>query len=258
MTVLKVQNLSATLGGRAVLKDVSFEAGRGELIGLIGPNGAGKTTLLRSILGLAASSGRVELDGRDVETLRTTEKAASIAYLPQERDVAWPVPVHMLVSLGRRALKPPFVGLDATDEAKIQSAMERMDIVAFRDRPADALSGGERARALIARVLAQDTPLILADEPVAGLDPAHQLGLMESFSAEANDGRTIIVSLHDLGLAAQYCSRLILMDHGQVVADGMPEAVLTQQRLSEIYGIEAHILQLDGQFLILPKSRIAR
>ncbi|MFC4625358.1 ABC transporter ATP-binding protein [Daeguia caeni] len=258
MTVLSVQNLGAMLGGRAVLNDISFEAGRGELIGLIGPNGAGKTTLLRSILGLAPAKGKIAFDGRDMAALRRTEKAALIAYLPQERDVAWPITVEMLVSLGRRALKAAFVGLNAHDAAKIQAAMEQMDIVGFRDRPADALSGGERARALIARVLAQDTPLILADEPVAGLDPAHQLGLMESLAAEARDGRTIIVSLHDLGLAAQYCTRLILMDRGQVVADGVPETVLTQQRLSDVYGIEAHILRLEGQFLILPKARIQR
>src|SRR5690606_1251880 len=121
-------------------------------------------------------------------------------------DVAWPVSVEMLVSLGRSALKPAFASMNARDEALIDTAMQRMDIAQFRDRSAMELSGGERARVLIARVLAQDTPVIFADEPVAGLDPAHQLGLMKIFAELAQEGRTVVASLHELSFAAQHCT----------------------------------------------------
>ncbi len=256
MSVLSVKNLRASLARKPVLHDVHFEAKPGEFIGLIGPNGAGKTTLLRTLLNLIDVQGVLQLDGNDLRKMKAVERARSIAYLPQERDVAWPVSVQMLVSLGRSALKPAFAGLDAQDEALIEAAMQRMDVASFRARPVSELSGGERARVLIARVLAQDTPLILADEPVGGLDPAHQLGLMQTFVRLAKEGRTVIASLHDLGLAAQHCTRLIVLDKGRIVADGEPEAVLTSALLERVYGIDAHIIRLDGDLVVQPKSPV--
>lgn len=256
MTRLTVQNLDVSLAGKSVLHHIGLEVGTGEFIGLIGPNGAGKTTLLRAVAGLTTSNGVLSLDGKDMRRLNPRDRARAIAYLPQEREVAWPISVRMLVSLGRSALKPVFAGLDAEDGMLIRAAMERMDVAAFADRTVSALSGGERARVLIARVLAQDTPLILADEPVAGLDPSHQLALMENFAELAREGRTVIASLHELSLAAQYCTRLIVLDQGTVSADGVPEEVLTPERLHQVYGIEAHILHLDGQFIVQPKARL--
>ncbi|QTN99086.1 ABC transporter ATP-binding protein [Brucella sp. 458] len=254
MTLLSVKNLDVILGGKRALADASFETKGGEFIGLVGPNGAGKTTLLRAIAGLVASSGQVSLAGRDMHHMGAAEKARSLAYLPQERDVAWPVSVHMLVSLGRSALKPVFAGLDRQDEAIIEAAMDRMDVARFGERSVMELSGGERARVLIARVLAQDTPVILADEPVAGLDPAHQLTLMETFAELAREGRTVIASLHELSLAAQHCSRLILLDHGRMAADGTPAEVFTPQRLRDVYGIRARIMMVDGEFIVHPTA----
>ncbi len=226
MSMLSVQDLRVALGGRTVLEHIGFEAGAGELIGLIGPNGAGKTTLLKAIPGLVGSSGMLSLDGRDIRGLSARDKARAIAYLPQEREVAWAISAHMLVSLGRSALKPAFAGLDRADETAIHAAMRRMDVARFADRPVTTLSGGERARVLIARVLAQDTPVILADEPVAGLDPAHQIGLMEGLGLLAREGRLIVVSLHELGLAAQFCTRLILLDKGRIVEEGTHDALV--------------------------------
>ncbi|AAL51841.1 metal chelate transport ATP-binding protein [Brucella melitensis bv. 1 str. 16M] len=254
MTLLSVKNLDVILGGKRALADASFETKGGEFIGLVGPNGAGKTTLLRAIAGLVASSGQVSLAGRDLRHMGAAEKARSLAYLPQERDVAWPVSVHMLVSLGRSALKPVFAGLDRQDEAIIEAVMDRMDVSRFGERSVMELSGGERARVLIARVLAQDTPVILADEPVAGLDPAHQLTLMETFAELAREGRTVIASLHELSLAAQHCSRLILLDHGCMAADGTPAEVFTPQRLRDVYGIRARIMMVDGEFIVHPTA----
>lgn len=256
MTMLSAKNLTVALGGKQVVKEIGFDAKPGEFIGLIGPNGAGKTTLLRALLGLLPSQGEIRLDDKDLRRMTGAERARALAYLPQERDVAWPLSVHALVSLGRSALKPVFVGLDAADAALVETAMQRMGVTPFRDQPVSELSGGERARVLIARLLAQDTPLILADEPVAGLDPAHQLGLMETFAALAREGRTVVASLHDLGLAAQHCTRLILLDAGKLVADGTPDAVLTLELLEQVFAIHAHIIRLDGDFIVQPKSRI--
>ncbi|MDR6430642.1 ABC transporter ATP-binding protein [Brucella pseudogrignonensis] len=256
MTMLSVKNLDVSLGHKVVLEAVSFEVGEGEFIGLIGPNGAGKTTLLRALLGLTPSAGTISLNGSDLRRMHVADRAKAIAYLPQERDVAWPVTVRMLVSLGRSALKPVFAGLDGGDEIAIETAMQRMGVAEFASRPANELSGGERARALIARVLAQDTPIILADEPVAGLDPAHQLELMEVFAGLTAEKKTVIASLHDLGLAAKYCTRLIVLDQGKLVADGISEEVLTPQLLNEVYGIDGQLLKIDDDFVLHTRKRL--
>ncbi|TCQ80821.1 iron complex transport system ATP-binding protein [Ochrobactrum sp. BH3] len=256
MSTFSVHNLDVSLGRKAVLETVGFEAGEGEFIGLIGPNGAGKTTLLRALLGLTVSTGDMLLDDSDLRKMHVADRAKIIAYLPQERDVAWPVSVRMLVSLGRSALKPVFAGLDLDDEAVVETAMQRMGVVELASRPANELSGGERARALIARVLAQDTPVILADEPVAGLDPAHQLELMELFAGLATEKKTVIASLHDLGLAAKYCTRLIVLNKGRLVVDGAPEEVLTPALLKEVYGIDARLLKIDDDFIVHTRKRL--
>ncbi|HWT63512.1 MAG TPA: ABC transporter ATP-binding protein [Ochrobactrum sp.] len=256
MSVLSVKNLDVSLGRKPVLEAVRFEAGEGEFIGLIGPNGAGKTTLLRALLGLTPSMGDILLDASDLRRMHVADRAKIVAYLPQERDVAWRVTVKMLVSLGRSALKPVFAGLDRCDEAVVETSMQRMGVTELASRPANELSGGERARALIARVLAQDTPIILADEPVAGLDPAHQLELMELFAGLAQEKRTVIASLHDLGLAAKYCTRLIVLDKGRVVADGAPEHVLTPALLRDVYGIDARLMKIDDDFIVHTRKRL--
>lgn len=256
MSVLSIDNLDVSLGRKPVLEAVGFEAGEGELIGLIGPNGAGKTTLLRAILGLTSSTGNILLDGSDLRRMQVADRAKIIAHLPQERDVAWPVTVKTLVSLGRSALKPAFAGFDHTDETVVETAMKRMGVPELASRPANELSGGERARVLIARVLAQDTSIILADEPVAGLDPAHQLELMELFAGLAQENRTVIASLHDLGLAAKYCTRLIVLDDGRLIADGTPEDVLTPALLRDVYGIDAQLMKIDGEFILHTRKRL--
>ncbi len=256
MTMLRVHGLGVSLSKKRVLEDISFHMGDGEFIGLIGPNGAGKTTLLRAVLGLTASNGEIELEGRDLRRMPVSDKARAISYLPQERDVAWSVSVKMLVSLGRSALKPVFAGLDTRDHEIIETVMQRMGVLDLALRPATELSGGERARALIARVLAQDTPIILADEPVAGLDPAHQIELMELFAGLARERKTVIASLHDLGLAARYCTRLIVLDQGRLVADGAPEEVLKPALLKDVYGIDAYLMKIDDEFILHTRKRL--
>lgn len=256
MSTLSVRNLDVSLGRKAVLEAVAFEAGEGEFIGLIGPNGAGKTTLLRALLALTASTGTILLNGGDLRKMHVADRAKVIAYLPQEREVAWPVTVRMLVSLGRSALKPVFAGPDRDDEFIIEAAMQRMGVTELASRRATELSGGERARALIARVLTQNTPVIMADEPVAGLDPSHQLELMELFAGLAKENKTVIASLHDLGLAARYCTRLIVLNHGRLVADGKPEDVLNPLLLKDVYGIDAQLLKIDDDFVLHTRKRL--
>ncbi|MBN9222867.1 MAG: ABC transporter ATP-binding protein [Mesorhizobium sp.] len=255
MSLLSVSGLCVSLGGRPVLKGVSLDVAPGEFVGLIGPNGAGKSTLLRAALGLVRGDGRILINGN--ETLSIRQRARHAAYLPQERDIAWPVSVEMLVSLGRAPYGTAFSRPDAEDMKAIDRAMQRMEISAFRDRPATELSGGEKARVLIARVLAQEAPLLLADEPTAGLDPSHQIASMRVFADLASEGRAVVASMHDLGLAARWCSRLILLDRGIIIADGPPRAVLTAGRLRAIYGVEAYLGEAMGGMVIQPMDVVA-
>lgn len=250
--LLDVQNLKASLGRRPVLNGVSFSVMPGEFIGLIGPNGAGKSTLLRALLGLIPSEGAVALGALDAAHVSARERALHMAYVAQEREIAWAVPVEMLVSLGRSPHRPGFAALTTADRAAVERAMQRMEVDGFRERAATELSGGEKARVLIARALAQETPLLLADEPTAGLDPAHQITLMRLFAELAASERSVVASLHDLGLAARWCTRLLLIDGGRIVADGSPADVLTAQTLRAVYGVEAFFGEIAGGLVVQP------
>ncbi len=255
MTLFALDRVTVRLDGREVLHGVSLELREGSFAALIGPNGAGKSTLLRAAAGLIPAEGGISLAGAPLARLSSTARARAAAFLAQEREVAWPVTVKTLVGLGRFPHRGAMQPATAEDRAHVERAMERMDVARLRARPATELSGGERARALIARALAQDTPLLLADEPAAGLDPAHQITLMEVFAELAADGRGVLASMHDLGLAARWCDRLVLLHEGRIVADGTPEAVLTPENLARVYGIEAHIGRANGGLVVQPLSR---
>ena len=234
MTLLSVEGLAVSLGGRAVLQDVSLTVDKGEVVGLIGPNGAGKTTLMRAILGILPHHGRSSL-----AQLPPRARGRAAAWMPQSREIAWPVSVETLVALGRTPHLSPGQRASAEDRAAVDRALARMGLTAFRQRIVTALSGGEQARVLMARALAQDAPLLMADEPIAGLDPAHQISTMRTFSALAAEGQAVIVSLHDLGLGVRHCTRLIVLDQGRIVADGAPASVLTPTLLRDTFGISA-------------------
>ncbi|WP_322866893.1 ABC transporter ATP-binding protein [Aquicoccus sp. G2-2] len=234
MNLLEVSGLGVSLRGRRVLRDVAFTVDEGEVVGLIGANGAGKTTLMRAVLGLVEHCGRSTL-----AELPAGGRGKLAAWLPQAREIAWPVSVETLVMLGRTPHRA--AGQTATDEdrAAVERALLEMALGPFRGRTATRLSGGEQARVLLARAMAQETPLLLADEPIAGLDPAHQIGTMESFRRLAKTGRSVIVSLHDLGLAARHCTRLIALHGGCVVADGPPGEVLSPALVRDVFGVNA-------------------
>lgn len=238
MALLCLNNVSVTRGGTLVLSVPTMSVGPGELVGLIGPNGAGKTTLLRAAMGLIAHQGHSSLAAMPHQA-----RARHCAWLPQAREVAWPISVADLVCLGRI----PWDGHDPN--GAVARAMILMGISEFAGRAATDLSGGEQARVLIARALAQDTPLILADEPAAGLDPAAQIRLMQTFSHIAAEGRGVLAAIHDLGLAARYCTRLVMLSEGRIVADGAIETVLTDDLADRVFGISGHLNKAENKYI---------
>ncbi len=252
MSLLCVQDLSVYRQKRRILDQVSFAIGQGEFVGLIGPNGAGKSTLLRAVLAQIPYQGKVLLAGKETVQLPSRERAKILSYIAQDREISWNMRVEALVELGRFARLPRLAGLTMQDRLQVQEAMATLEITHLRDKPARQISGGEQARVLIARALVQDTPLILADEPVAGLDPAHQIGLMQTFRDLAAKGRSILCTMHDLGLAARWCSRLLLVKDGQLIADGTPEAVLQPEMIRTLYGVDVYRAQTEDGLIIQP------
>ncbi|MEE4189112.1 MAG: ABC transporter ATP-binding protein [Roseobacter sp.] len=240
MTALALDNLTVLRGTCPVVDGAKLTIAPGECVGLIGPNGAGKTSLMRATLGLLPHSGTCSLSA-----LSAPQRAKVCAWMPQDRVIAWPVTVETVVALGRVPHLPSGRRLRTEDRNAVDAALDKMGLRQMRDRTATQLSGGEQARVLIARALAQETPVLMADEPTAGLDPAGQIATVEVFAGLARDGRTVVVSLHDLGLAARHCTRLVLMQHGKLVADGPPQDVLTTANLAQVFGISAHFIQSE-------------
>ncbi|TCT40228.1 ABC transporter ATP-binding protein [Martelella mediterranea] len=252
MNLLEAKAVSVRLGGRNVVENISFSIAAGEFVGLIGPNGAGKSTLLKACLGLNNASGNILLQDTPLAEMSAQARGRAVSYLPQEHEIAWPVSVRHLVELGRQPWLKADGGRDFAGRHAIARAIARLGITELAERPANTLSGGERARVLIARALAQTTPLLLADEPAAGLDPAHQIGLMKIFRSLLSDGHSVVSSMHDLSLAARWCTRLIMIDKGHIVADDRPENVLTADNLRAVYGVEAFFAEAKGGPVLLP------
>lgn len=243
---------------RLVLDRASLMLEPGELVGLIGPNGAGKSTLLRTIVGSQTpASGQVLLDDRPIGGYRSRERARALAYLPQDRRIEWPLPSRAVVMLGRYPYRRGFAPLRQSCHDAVSRALAAVDATALADRDATVLSGGEKTRVLLARALAVEAPLLLADEPVAGLDPYHQIHVMEILRETAHRGTGVLVVLHDLTLAARYLDRVVLLHDGAVVANGAPGEVLTEENLRRVYRITAVRGEgRDGSFL-LPWSRLS-
>jgi iron complex transport system ATP-binding protein len=249
---LELAHIEVSLSGRPVLHGLTMALAPGEVVGLLGPNGAGKSTLMRAVAGLVPAEGRMRLDGQDLAALSPAARARLLAYLPQARTIGWRLCVRDLVGLGRLPWRSFGTRRTAGDEAIVTRALVLMDVAHLADRPATELSGGEQARVLAARAVAQSTPLLLADEPASGLDPAHQMMMMQALRRLAGEGRTILVSLHDLTLAARWCDRLVVLKDGRIAAEGAPDAVMTPGRLAEIYGVTAHIARDEGGLVLAP------
>ena len=253
----EIDGLSVQYGDVRVLDQVTFAANGGALIGLIGPNGAGKTTLIKAMAGLLkASSGAMTLDARPLTEWPHDALAQKVGYLSQSRIVHWPVTVDRLVSLGRLPHRGPWDSVADADQVAIDEALALTDVEALRSRTVTTLSGGELARVLLARVLAGEPQVILADEPVSGLDPGHRLRVLGELKRLSLYGRLVFVVLHDLALASRFCDRLILLHEGRVEADGIPGDVLSPQTLATVYGVEAVTGYQGGETTILPWSHL--
>jgi iron complex transport system ATP-binding protein len=235
----RAENLSVRIGSRTIVDHVSFELARSEFVALVGPNGAGKTTLMRAMAGIEAASGAIRIGGVPLAELSSRERAKHIAYLPQGHVFHWPMPVESVVALGRLPHADFFTRAAQGDAAAVAKAVADTGIAPLLQRTVTTLSGGEQARVALARVLATQAPVILADEPTVSLDPKHQLVVMSLLRQAARDGAAVLAVVHDLTLAARYCGRVLMMDRGRIVADGTPDQVLVPERLASVFGVDA-------------------
>lgn len=253
MSALALSSATASLGGRLVLKGVDLAVEAGELVAVVGPNGAGKSSVIRALAGLLPlTAGQARLGGEAVGALSPRLRAERIAYLPQDRRIAWNLPAVEVAALGA-----PFLQLaDAHDRAL--AALEEVEAGHLADRGVAEMSGGERARVLLARALATGAKGLLVDEPIAGLDPEAQLMVLQRLRARARGGQAVLVSLHDLVLAARYADRVVVLNHGRVVADAAPMKALAAAVLADVFGLAGQWLDgPDGPLLAAGRRQLA-
>ena len=237
MTLLAAENITVTKAGRAILRDVSLQAHAGEFIAVLGPNGAGKSTLLKVLAGLLKpDSGRVMLDAKSLASLSTRQLAARRAYLPQNPHLEWPISVARLVALGLIPKLPATGGLPQSYLPAINRALELCDLTSKRDQAATTLSGGEFARAMLARAIVGEPKILIVDEPITGLDPRHAMDTMQLLAGFARAGTLVIASLHDLSLAARTPSRVIVLVDGALAGD---TDSLTEELVHRAFGVRA-------------------
>ena len=251
--LLTARGLGVTLSGRVVLKDVSLALQARHLVALVGPNGAGKTTLLRSLAGLIPSEGLIEIGGQALSSLPLRERAKRFGYLPQGHVVHWPLPARDIVALGRYphgATDP--ARLSPRDTEAVLRAMQAVDVMQFSERRVTELSGGERSRVALARVLAVEAPVILADEPTASLDPRHQIDVMKNLRTTADNGVLVIVVTHDLGLAARFADHVLVLREGRLVSQGTPSVALSEQVMADVFRISAYRAEYQRETVIVP------
>jgi iron complex transport system ATP-binding protein len=258
---LSSRNVTVGYGGAPVVHDLSVEIPDGQVTAIVGPNGCGKSTLLRTLARLLApTSGRVLLDGAPITSMSTRDIATRLTLLPQSPVAPEGLLVRDLVSRGRHPHQRWFSQWSKKDEEVVEAAMAMTDTTALRDRPLDQLSGGQRQRAWIAMTLAQDTDLMLLDEPTTYLDLAHQVEVLELVCRLNRErSRTVAMVLHDLNLAARYSDLVVVMHAGRIVTQGPPAEVFTAQMLSEVFGLDAEILSdpRTGLPIVVPLSSSA-
>jgi iron complex transport system ATP-binding protein len=237
---LQAKGIFVAAGDKRIVDGADLSLTAGEFVGLVGPNGAGKSTLLRAIVGVQArQGGDVKLNGKPSHTYSPRDRGRLLAFLPQERRVEWRLPARDVVMLGRYPHHAGFGGPTAQDRESVAQAIAAVDAQGLEARPAAVLSAGEKARILLARALAVEAPILIADEPIAALDPYHQLHVMEILQGQARAGRSVLVVLHDLMLASRFMDRVALMSEGRIVADGRPADVLSDDRLRQVYRVHA-------------------
>ncbi len=250
---IEAKDVSARFGRNIVLRKINLTVHRGEMVGLIGPNGSGKTTLLRILANLRAPDGGcVFYGGQSARDIGQQQLAQKIAYLAQGGDVHWRMRVETLIELGRLPYRRLMQGMTAEDRAAVDRAIVACDVGAFRERSVADLSGGERLRILLARALAVDGDVLLADEPISALDPFHQLQVMQLLRKTTHQSKGVVIVLHDLALASRFCDRLVLLTRGSVLVDGRPDEVITDANIANAYSVAVVRGEYQGTPYLLP------
>ena len=253
MTAITASTLSVRRAGRAILNDVSLTVEGHSFTAVIGANGAGKSTLLHCLASLLRpEAGQITLDGRAMEKWKPADLARVRAFVPQNPRCDWPISVERLVALGLTPVLPTFGGIPDAMSVRIATALAACDLTAQKGQAATTLSGGELARAMLARALVGDPALLIVDEPTTGLDPRHAIDAMGRLKALAADGRLVIAAIHDLTLAARYSSAIVALSEGRIIAHGPTDEVLTPDLIRRVFGVEARITRsADGPLVDL-------
>jgi iron complex transport system ATP-binding protein len=254
MSIVEVRDLTVRAGAKVLVSNVSLDVEVGTWCTIVGPNGAGKTSLVETIAGLRRiARGSVNIDGRSLATMNERQRARIVSLVPQHPEAPAGMPVKEYIALGRT----PYHGLirapSAKDRAVVDEVIERLALGEFAERDLITLSGGERQRTVLARSLAQSTAVIVLDEPITGLDLRHQMTLLELLKAQAHQhGLTIVATMHDLTLAGQFADRLVLLDRGEVVLDGVAGDVVRSPELAQCYGMQLRVVDVDGADVVVP------
>lgn len=258
MNAIECREVRIRIDGRNIIPNLSIDFPRKSLVGIVGPNGAGKTTFARALLRLVdITSGSISIFDKPITNYHRSELAKKLSYLPQEAPVHWPILTKQAVALGRFATD---ANLDTAGvlDASVKKAMKATDTFHLRDRSVRTLSGGEFARVMMARALAPNAPILIVDEPIASLDPYHQLHVMEILRQSADEGATVLAILHDLTLASRFCDRIVLMKDGKIEGDGPPNEVLRPQLVEDTYEVLSVEGSHEGEAFMIPWSRRRR
>lgn len=247
MNALEASLVAVQRGGRSILESIDLRIGPGELLAIVGPNGSGKSTLLRALAGIwPISAGSILLDQRPIGSLSRREIARRIAFLPQDGRLDFAFTVEEVVAMGRYPHRGRFQREGRADRAAIETALERCDVSALRDRFVNTLSGGERQRVLIARSLAVEPDFVLLDEPTASLDVEHAMGILDLCRKLVSAGRSVALATHDLNAVARYASRVALIESGHIAHCGERDRVLLPETLERVFGVRAETLSTAG------------
>jgi iron complex transport system ATP-binding protein len=257
MSAVDIEGLTVKAGSKVLVSNVTLAVEAGTWCTIVGPNGAGKTTLVEAVAGLRKPShGSVSISGHALAEMPERERARRVSLVPQQPVIPSGMSVEDYVALGRVAYHGLFRPPSASDRRIVESVLERLSLVDFRERDVMTLSGGERQRMVLARALVQSTAVIVLDEPITGLDLRHQMDMLELLKSEiAQCGLTVVATLHDLTLAGQFADRLVLLDHGQVVLDGAAGDVIRSDELAQCYGMKLRVVDVDGADVVVPVRR---
>ena len=256
MSLCIADKVGVQIGDVSILKDVSVSIEPGERIAVVGPNGAGKSTLLAVMAGLRKASGRILIDGQNINGMSPREKAQILSYVPQQPEIPAGMTVASYVLLGRSP-HLSFLGMEGPDDYRIaEEVLAQFDLSEMAQRTLESLSGGELQRCHLAQAIVQETPVIFLDEPTAALDLGHQQQVLDRIRRIREERQlTVVMTMHDLSLASQHSDRIILMFEGQIAAQGPPSEVLEPTRLSDLYGAQVKVLKIDGDLVVVPSVR---